>query len=92
MTRATRLLALTIPLTILWLLAIIHILPIPFIAQNTADEILPTVSPPSVSSTRGTHCHKLINLPFSPPLDTLVVHRRVRSLLSRVLGIGTGQI
>lgn len=44
MTRAIRFLTIVIPLTIIYLLMLAHILPVPLLSQTTADQILPVVS------------------------------------------------
>jgi hypothetical protein len=44
MTRATRLLSLAIPLSILYFLALFDIIAVPLISTDAAQQILPTVS------------------------------------------------
>lgn len=52
MSRGTRFITLAIPLTIIYLLMLIGILPVPLVSQELADQILPVVSPSLPQMTR----------------------------------------
>jgi len=45
MTKAIRFLAVAIPAVILYLLALLHVIPLPFLSEAEADEILPVQIP-----------------------------------------------
>ena len=47
MTRATRSLTIFLPLALLYLLTLLHVLPVPLISADKADAILPVVRLPS---------------------------------------------
>jgi hypothetical protein len=49
MSRGTRFLTLAIPLIAIYLLALIGLLPVPFLSEETVNQILPVVSLPPFS-------------------------------------------
>lgn len=46
MSRGTRFITLAIPLTFIYLLALLGFVPVPLVSQQLADQILPVVSDP----------------------------------------------
>ena len=45
MSKGTRFVTFAVPAVIVYFLLLLHVLPTPFLAQETADQILPVVSP-----------------------------------------------